>query len=100
LIGSLEAGSSAQQAGLQDGDVLLTLNGEPLPRSPERWVRDHQPGERVTLRLRRNGEEKTISFALERQAEAVFQVFEAPDATDKQRRIRDGILHGTVGGAQ
>jgi predicted metalloprotease with PDZ domain len=100
LIGSLEAGSSAQQAGLQDGDVLLTLNGEPLPRSPERWVRDHQPGERVTVRLRRNGEEKTISFALERQAEAVFQVFEAPDATDKQRRIRDGILHGTVGGAQ
>jgi predicted metalloprotease with PDZ domain len=99
-IAGVEAGSSAQQAGLQDGDILLTLNGEQLPRSPERWVRDHQPGERVTLTLRRNGEEKTISFALGRQAEAVFQVFEAPDATEKQRRIRDGILHGTVGGSQ
>jgi predicted metalloprotease with PDZ domain len=100
FIGSLEAGSAAQQAGLQDGDILLALNGEPLPRSPERWVRDHQPGEQVTLKVRRSGEEKTVTFALGRQAEAVFQVVEAPDATEKQRRIRDGILHGTVGGPQ
>jgi predicted metalloprotease with PDZ domain len=99
-IGSLEAGSAAQQAGLQEGDILLALNGEPLPRSPERWVRDHQPGERVTLKVRRNGEEKDISFTLGRQSDAVFQVVEAPDATEKQRRIRDGILHGTVGGSQ
>ena len=95
-IGSLEAASSAQQEGLQEGDMLLALNGEALPRSLERWVRDRQPGERVTLKVRRGSEEKTISFALGRQAEAVFQVVEAPDATEKQRRIRDGILHGTV----
>jgi C-terminal processing protease CtpA/Prc len=63
-------------------------------------VRDHQPGEQVTLKVRRSGEEKTVTFALGRQAEAVFQVVEAPDATEKQRRIRDGILHGTVGGSQ
>jgi predicted metalloprotease with PDZ domain len=100
LIGSLEAGTAAQQAGLQEGDILLALNGEPLPRTPERWVRDHQPGEQVTLKVRRNGEEKTVTFALGRQAEAVFQVVEAPEATEKQRRIRDGILHGTVGGSQ
>jgi predicted metalloprotease with PDZ domain len=100
MIGSLEAGNAAQQAGLQDGDVLSALNGEPFPRSPERWVRDHQPGEQVTLKVRRNGEEKTVTFALGRQAEAVFQVVEAADATEKQRRIRDGILHGTVGGSQ
>ena len=100
IIGSMEAGSAAQQAGLREGDILLALNGEQVPRAPERWVRDHQPGERVTLRVRRNAEEKDISFALGRQSEAVFQVVEAPDATEKQRRIRDGILHGTVGGSQ
>ena len=100
FIGSLEAGSAAQQAGLQDGDSLLAINGEPFPRSPERWVHDRQPGERVTLKVRRGGEEKTFTFALGRQAEAVFQVVEASDATEKQRRIRDGILHGTVGGSQ
>jgi predicted metalloprotease with PDZ domain len=100
IIGSLEAGSAAQQAGLREGDILLALNGEQVPRAPERWVRDHQPGERVTLRVRRNAEEKDISFALGRQSEAVFQVVEAPDTTEKQRRIRDGILHGTAGGSQ
>jgi predicted metalloprotease with PDZ domain len=95
-VGGLEPGSGAQQAGLQDGDTLLAFNGEPLPRSPERWLRDHQPGERITLKVRRSGEEKEFSFLLGRQFEAVYQVVEAGDSTEKQRLIRDGILHGTV----
>jgi len=95
-VGDLEAGSAAQEAGLQDGDILLNLNGETPPRSLERWVRDHQPGERVTMKVRRSGQEKEFSFALERQFDAAYQVLEAPEATEKQRRIRDGILHGTV----
>jgi len=96
-IGDVEAGGEAQLAGLQDGDILLTLNGDPLPRSPERWLRDRQPGDRVTVKVRRSGEEKEISFALGRQFEAAYQVVETPETTEKQRRIRDGILHGTVG---
>jgi predicted metalloprotease with PDZ domain len=95
-VGDLETGSAAQQAGVQEGDLLLAFNGEPLPRSPERWLRDHQPGEHVTIKVRRGGEEKDFSFLLGRQSEAVYQVVESPDPTEKQRRIRDGILHGTV----
>src|SRR6202011_761412 len=48
-VSGLEMGSAAQQAGIQDGDLLLNLNGEQPPRSPERWLRDHHPGDRVTL---------------------------------------------------
>ena len=99
-VGALELGSAAQQAGVQDGDILLALNGEPLQRSPERWLRDHQPGERVTIKVRRNGDEKDFSFALDRQFGAAYQVVEAPDPTEKQHRIRDGILHGTVSAAR
>jgi predicted metalloprotease with PDZ domain len=99
-VGDLEAGSAAQQAGLLDGDILLSLNGETPPRSSDRWVRDHQPGERVTMKVRRSGEEKEFTFALDRQFEAAYQVVEAPDSTEKQRRIRDGILHGTVNAAR
>jgi predicted metalloprotease with PDZ domain len=95
-VGALEPGSAAQQGGVQDGDILLAFNGEALQRSPERWLRDHQPGERVTVKVRRSGEEKDFSFVLDRQSDAVYQVVEAPDPTEKQHRIRDGILHGTV----
>ena len=95
-VAGLESGSAAQQAGLQDGDILVALDGEGVPRSPERWLRDHQPDERVTVKVRRGGEEKEFSFVLGRQSEAVYQVVEAPEPTEKQRRIRDGILHGTV----
>jgi predicted metalloprotease with PDZ domain len=96
VVGGLESGSRAQQAGLQDGDILTALNGEPLPRSPERWLRDHQPGEPVKVKVQRSREEKEFSFALGRQSDAVYQVVEASEPSEKQRRIRDGILHGTV----
>ena len=95
-IADVEPASGAQQAGLLDGDVLTALNGESLPRSPERWLRDHQPGERVTVKLRRDAEEKEASFLLGRQSEAQYQVVDVPNPTEKQRRIREGILHGTV----
>ncbi len=96
-IGELEAGSEAQRAGLQEGDIIVALNGDAFPRIPERWLRDHQPEERFTIKVRRNSEEKEFPLALGRQTEANVQVVELPDPTGKQRRIRDGILHGTPG---
>jgi predicted metalloprotease with PDZ domain len=95
-VSAMEPDSSAQQAGLQEGDIITAIAGDPVSRSPERWLRDHQPGERITIRVRRNGEEKEFSFLLSRQSEAVYQVIESPNPTAKQRRIREGILHGTV----
>jgi predicted metalloprotease with PDZ domain len=95
-IASVEPGSTAAQAGVQDGDILVALNGEAVPRAPERWLRDHQPDERVTVRVQRGGAEKELLFALGRQSEAIYQVVEMQDAAGKQRRIRDGLLHGTT----
>jgi predicted metalloprotease with PDZ domain len=95
-IGTVESDSAAQQAGIQEGDTITAIAGEAVPRSPERWLRDHQPGERITINVRRNGEDKEIAFTLGRQYEAVYQVVELPNPTEKQRRIREGILRGTV----
>jgi predicted metalloprotease with PDZ domain len=95
-IAEVEPGSGAQLAGFQEGDVLTALNGESVPRSPDRWLRDHQPDERIAVKVRRGAAEKEISFLLGRQSEAQYQVLDAPDPTEKQRRIREGILHGTV----
>jgi predicted metalloprotease with PDZ domain len=95
-VGPLEIGSGARQSGLSEGDTLVSLNGEAIPRSPDRWLRDRQPDERVTARIRRAGEEREFSFSLGRMTDGSYQITEMPDASEKQRRIRDGILHGTA----
>lgn len=95
-IASVDPDSGASDAGLKEGDVLLTLNGEAFPRSPERWLRDHQPDERVTLRVQRDGEARDFSFPLGRQTEASYQITETPSPSEKQRRVRDGILRGVT----
>jgi predicted metalloprotease with PDZ domain len=94
VIGSVEMNGEAQQAGLRDGDILLSLNGESIPRNPERWLRDRRPDERITVKVQRSGEGMEFSIALGRASEAIYQITELPGSSDKQRRIRDGILHG------
>jgi predicted metalloprotease with PDZ domain len=95
-IASVDRESGAGEAGVQEGDVLIALNGESIPRTPERWLRDHQPSERITLKVRRGGEEKDFSFPLARQTDAAYQITEIASPTERQRRIRDGILHGVT----
>jgi predicted metalloprotease with PDZ domain len=95
-VGSLDAQSGARQSGLIEGDVLISLNGEGIPRSPDRWLRDRQSDERITVKIRRAGEEREFSFPLGRITDGSYQITEMPDATEKQRRIREGILRGTT----
>jgi predicted metalloprotease with PDZ domain len=95
-IASVDAESAASEAGLKEGDVLLALNGEAFPRAVERWLRDHQPEERITVKVQRGGEQREFSFPLGRQTEATYQIVEMASPTEKQRRIRDGILRGVT----
>ena len=95
-VQSVDRESGAADAGLKEGDVLLMLNGEAFPRSPDRWLKDHQPDERVTLKIQRGGEVRELSFPLGRQTDAVYQISEIGSPTEKQRRIREGILRGVT----
>jgi predicted metalloprotease with PDZ domain len=95
-IASVDWQSGASEAGVKEGDVLTALNGEAFPRAPERWLRDHEPGELVTVKVQRGGAERVFSFPLGRQADAAYQITEIASPTEKQRRIRDGILHGVT----
>jgi predicted metalloprotease with PDZ domain len=95
-IASVDRESGASEAGLLEGDGLIALNGESFPRSPDRWLRDHQPGERITVKVRRGGEERDFSFPLGRLTDAAYQITELATPTERQRRIRDGILRGVT----
>ncbi len=96
IITSVDRESGASEAGLKEGDILLALNGEAFPRAPDRWLRDHQPDERVSVKVQRGGEERNFSFPLGRQTDAAYQITEIASPTERQRRIRDGILRGTT----
>jgi len=95
-ITSVDRESGASEAGLKEGDVLIALNGESFPRAPDRWLRDHQPDERVTVKVQRGGEERNFSFPLGRQTDAAYQITEIASPTERQRRIREGILRGAT----
>jgi predicted metalloprotease with PDZ domain len=95
-VGAFERESAASQSGLNEGDILIALNGEAIPRSLDRWLRDHQPDERVTIKIRRAGKEMEFSFPLGSSTDGSYQITELPDATEKQSRIRTGILRGAT----
>jgi predicted metalloprotease with PDZ domain len=93
-VAELQENSSAAAAGLQQGDVLLELDGAPPPRSTERWAREHAPNELVKVRFRRGGDERDVSFHLGRSEERRYEIEELPHASEKQVRIREGLLAG------
>jgi predicted metalloprotease with PDZ domain len=95
-VASVESGSSAEKSGLQVGDEILRWNSNDLPHRPERWAAQQQPGEDLHLRIRRGDTEQNIDMHLGELREKVYQIFEAATATDRAKRIRDGMLHGTT----
>ncbi|MGB0035180.1 MAG: PDZ domain-containing protein [Candidatus Acidiferrales bacterium] len=96
IVLSVVPGSDAETAGLRAGDVLLNVDGDPFPRSVRAWLRNHKPGETVKLRFRRENKDFDISYALGSSSEARYSIVESAQPSDRQRRIRDGILHGTT----
>jgi predicted metalloprotease with PDZ domain len=95
-IASVDRDSGASEAGLKEGDVLMRLNGESFPRLPERWLRDHQPDERIDVKIQRGGEAMDFSFPLGRLTDSTYQITEIASPTERQRRIRNGILRGAT----
>jgi S1-C subfamily serine protease len=66
-------GSPADEAGLQEGDIITELNGEPVGSFLElaAQVRTTQPGETVTFTVSRDGETETVEVTIgERPARA------------------------------
>jgi len=96
VVAAIESGSAAEVAGVREGDVLVELNGEPFPRRFTTWLGGQSPGQKVNARVRRDGEEKEFTFALGAHSDQRCSITEAPHPTEKQRRIRDGLLHGTT----
>jgi S1-C subfamily serine protease len=64
-------GSGADAAGIEQGDVILEVDGEEIT-SNERLgeiVRDHEPGDSIEILIERGGEEQTLTAEIGRQGD-------------------------------
>ena len=96
MVGNLDLSSAAAQIGIREGDAILALNGSDLPRNLERWVRGRSPGEMVRVRIRRDGRESEMAFALSQEAAQAYIVEEMVRPGERQLRIRNGLLQGAT----
>ena len=67
LVGGVAEGSAAALAGLESGDVIVAINGQPVvdSRSLKLKVGETLPGEMVGLKVLRHGEEKLFNIKLQ-----------------------------------
>jgi aminopeptidase YwaD len=65
-VDDVREASSAAEAGIKPGDILLTWNGEEIvgARKLSELLAKHEPGDRVTIVLRRGDQELTINVHL------------------------------------
>ena len=95
-ITDLDPEGPAAHSGLQAGDVIVRWNNADPPRRPERWLRDQKAGEKLRLRVQRENHEHDFELKLGEQTETTWQIVEAAGASEKARRIRDGLLRGVT----
>jgi predicted metalloprotease with PDZ domain len=96
LVRSVDADSDAAKAGLRVEDEILRWNNGEVPRRPERWLGSQKPGDALRLRIKREDKELDIVLHIGEVREKVYQVAESAHATDRAKRIREGILRGTT----
>ena len=72
LVAEVLDGTPAQEAGLESGDVILRLGGDVVrdPNDLSRRVASLPPGEKVRLRVLRDGRERNLTVTLGRRDEA------------------------------
>ena len=67
LVGDVTPGSPGAKAGLEKGDVIVSLNGQPVSEFQDLRLRISQsaPGDNVKLQIYRNGQKRDITATLQ-----------------------------------
>jgi len=65
-VAKVTAGTPAKDAGIQEGDVIVEIGGKTIGDSGDvqTAVREHRPGDKVTVVVDRKGERKTLDATL------------------------------------
>lgn len=89
LVASVSKGSPAEKAGLQAGDVIRQVDGQPIVASGDlpAWVGQVQPGQQAKLSVWRQGKPLELTATLG----------DASDKATKQARNDDAVGKGQLG---
>jgi serine protease Do len=66
FVEKVNVGSAAEYSGIQSGDIITAVNDKTVNSVSElqEWVARNRPGQTVTVKYRRNGNEKTVRVTL------------------------------------
>jgi predicted metalloprotease with PDZ domain len=89
-------GGPAAKAGIEEGDLILSADGAPVPSDEQLWSGMHRPGDVVQFRLWRAGGQLSLALTLGAGRATLYQIVPLPNPSQRQRRILGGLLHGTT----
>jgi serine protease DegQ len=66
VVQAVGQGGPAAAAGIRPGDIIVNIGGTPTPTTSELYeaLRDHKPGDKVEVRVIRDGAEQPIMVTL------------------------------------
>jgi predicted metalloprotease with PDZ domain len=96
IVQAIDPESPAARSGLRKEDAIVSWNSADPPRSQERWTDRQSLGATLRLTIRRDDQKINLEFRLGEIAETAYAVVESSQPSEKARRIRDGVLHGTT----
>ena len=66
LVASVGQGTPAAQAGLQQGDIIVNVDGKAVNTDADvsTIFRSHKPGDTVSVTFDRNGQQQTVKLVL------------------------------------
>ena len=84
LVNSVIEGEPAAKAGLKDGDVIVEIGGAKVdtPNELSRRVASYAPGEKVRVKVLREGKQKTVNVTLGARSDDDDDDRDAPTAND------------------
>ena len=100
-VASVVEGGPAEEAGVEDGDVILGWNGERVESAAQlqRLVRETPPGRTVQLGLFRGGSERQVSVTLGDSSDR-FQNLSITTAPRFAQELRERIRTAVPGGVR
>ena len=94
-VDSVDSGSNAEKAGLQEGDVVIMVDGESLPAANPA-LPNWRAGQTVDLQIMHGEETRSAKFHIGKDEETSVQIEEDPSADRDELQVRKGWLKGVT----